>query len=80
MVSFENQEEFRLTQNYPNPFSSRTTFDVYMPENGELTIGVYDLSGREIVKFVNNYSYGNHRFLFSSDKAGLYLLNINLLD
>ncbi len=73
-----NQEEFRLSQNYPNPFSSRTTFDVYMPENGELAIGVYDLSGREIVKFVDDYSFGNHTFSFISDKGGLYLLNMIL--
>gem|GEM_PF-3179369 len=35
-----------LLQNYPNPFRAGTTFSFYLPEETDVTLRVFDLSGR----------------------------------
>ncbi len=44
---------FNLTQNYPNPFNPTTTIDYALPMSGEVTITIYNLLGREIVRLVD---------------------------
>jgi hypothetical protein len=39
--------------NYPNPFSSYTTFNYTTPANGKVTLEVYDLLGRKAAQLVN---------------------------
>ena len=65
-----------LQPNYPNPFMSRTVFDVYIPEYGDMSIYVYDISGKEIVSLSNNYLSGVHSFSFITEKAGFYILSV----
>ncbi len=39
---------FSLRQ-FPNPFRAATQFEVALPEDGELTLKIFDLQGREVV-------------------------------
>ncbi len=43
-----------LGQNHPNPFNPSTTIDYYLPVNGQVTLDVYDSSGRKIVRLVDS--------------------------
>jgi len=48
-----NLKNFRLEQNYPNPFNMSTIVRYSIPEEAEVTIKVFDISGREIGTLVN---------------------------
>ncbi len=37
-----------LTQNYPNPFSTVTQFEITVEEPGPVRVGVYDIAGRRV--------------------------------
>ncbi|CAN5372601.1 hypothetical protein BH11BAC1_BH11BAC1_09350 [soil metagenome] len=42
-----------LEQNYPNPFSNKTTIQYSLPKKGKLILKVYDFAGRPIKTLVN---------------------------
>ena len=46
---------FDLRQNYPNPFNPQTTIQFALPVGTDLTLVVYDLLGREIVRLIDGY-------------------------
>ncbi len=41
-------EAFRLKQNHPNPFNPETTIEFHLPEQAEVILTVYDMTGREV--------------------------------
>ncbi len=43
-------EKFEVSQNYPNPFNSATNLNFVMPEEGEVKITVYNISGERILR------------------------------
>ena len=44
--------DYILRQNYPNPFNPRTVIQYEMPTQGRVTITIYDILGREVVRLV----------------------------
>ena len=42
-----------LVQNYPNPFNSSTTIKYDIPEFAEVSLIIYDISGREVNRLVS---------------------------
>jgi len=54
-----------LSQNYPNPFTSRTAVDFVLPEGGRVTLTVYDALGREVAVLADGtYERGTHTVIF----------------
>jgi len=45
--------DFRINQNYPNPFSGNTKIEFYVPGNTTVDLSVYDINGRQIRGLVN---------------------------
>ena len=74
-------DEFSLHQNYPNPFNPVTKIEYDIPEEGNMSLRVYDLMGREVRTLVNGLQRaGYHEILWNGMNnkgeqvaAGLYL-------
>jgi len=65
--------------NYPNPFNPSTTINYQLPENGFVTIKVYDILGKEITTLVSeNKQAGYHKINFDGSKltSGIYIYTI----
>ena len=46
-----------LSQNYPNPFNPITTIRYQIPEKTNVSLTIYDIVGKEIIKLVNEYQH-----------------------
>jgi len=55
--------KFNLSQVYPNPFNPKTNFDLDISENGEVTISIIDILGREVATIHNGFlPKGKYKF------------------
>lgn len=72
-------EPFSLGQNFPNPFNPKTSIEVNLLEDIEVTITVYNLEGRQIEQlFKGTLSKGIHKFSFDATNlpSGIYLYKV----
>ncbi len=77
--STELPASFALHQNYPNPFNPSTTINFDLPENGNVSLVVYDVLGREVATLVNGeLNAGRHEAVFdaSSLASGIYMYKL----
>ncbi len=63
-------EVYSLDQNFPNPFNPVTTIQYSIPRSGRVTLGVYDLLGREVSRLVDEVQAAGV-YKISFDAAGL---------
>jgi hypothetical protein len=76
---FFNPDGFVLYQNYPNPFNSRTKITYYLYRSAVVSLSIYDISGAEILKLVNNYQKaGRHEVVFDAKllASGIYICRL----
>ncbi|RPI17864.1 MAG: T9SS C-terminal target domain-containing protein [Ignavibacteriae bacterium] len=50
----ETATEFSLSQNYPNPFNPTTNVHFTLPKESNVSLKIFDISGREVASYVNN--------------------------
>jgi len=68
-----------LSLNYPNPFSSRTTFSYSIEKPGDVLFRIYDVSGKLINELSeNNKQAGNYKLVIQADQLtnGVYYLQM----
>ncbi len=54
-------KEYSLSQNHPNPFNPVTSIEFAIPNDGEISLTVYDLNGREVEKLASGvFASGYH--------------------
>jgi hypothetical protein len=71
--------EFSLEQNYPNPFNPSTTIKYSIPDNGFVTLKVYDIIGNELITLVNEErSPGSYEVSFNASEysSGIYIYSL----
>ncbi len=64
-----------LRQNYPNPFSSHTTISYNLPLSSNVTLEVYDITGRIVARLASKrQSAGDYEFRFDASNmaSGVY--------
>ncbi|MEO1258478.1 MAG: HYR domain-containing protein [Bacteroidota bacterium] len=61
---------FELFQNNPNPFKELTTIGFRLPEAGQATLTVYDLSGKVLATISNTYAKGYNEITIGKDQLG----------
>jgi photosystem II stability/assembly factor-like uncharacterized protein len=79
---------FSLSQNYPNPFNPTTTIKFALPKAGSVSIKIYDVAGREVMRLLNNQQmnagYQTQMFNGSALSSGVYFYSMivdnNLID
>jgi len=64
--------QFILKQNYPNPFNASTTIEYELPQNGFVTVDVFDIQGQWVARLVENHQ-GPGSFSISFDAGGIGL-------
>ncbi|MCB2199117.1 T9SS type A sorting domain-containing protein [bacterium] len=78
-------DAYALHQNYPNPFNPSTTIHFQLPNTGQVSLIVFDVLGREVVKLLNDQvPFGNHRIVWDGKSAsgaplssGVYFVRMN---
>ncbi len=82
-VNVENISEianqFSLKQNYPNPFNPSTKIEFSVAKLSNVTIKVYNLSGKEVAALVNGmYGQGIYKVNWNAGNlaSGVYLYRI----
>jgi hypothetical protein len=83
-VGVEDEEnpiasEFKIEQNFPNPFNSSTTIAYNLEYGTFVSLIVYNCLGENVKTLVNEFQEaGTHRVVFESDNlpSGLYFLRI----
>ncbi len=68
--------QLHVSQNYPNPFSALTYIDVYLATPDVVSLNVYDLTGRTVVRHEDILEEGMHRFSFSAGVEKTYILTV----
>jgi len=59
--------DFKLSQNFPNPFNPGTVISYSLPFNSFVSLKLYDILGKEIAVLVN-----------SNQKSGIYDVNLDM--
>jgi len=62
--------DFYLEQNYPNPFNNSTVIKYSIPQEGLVTLKVYNLLGEEVARLINETKQTGH-YEVSFDATGL---------
>ena len=73
-------KEFKLDQNFPNPFNPSTTIQFSVPSQSEVKLTLFDMLGREVATLVDNeYSAGEYKVLFEATElsTGTYFYRIS---
>lgn len=73
--------KFELAQNYPNPFNPATTIHYVMPEDGIVTLTIYNITGEQVYQLADqNISAGSHSFNWDASQypSGFYFYSINV--
>jgi flagellar hook assembly protein FlgD len=81
-------QTFVLHPAYPNPFNPSTTISYDLPEQAQVTLGIYDLLGKQIKTLVNQSQDAGNRIavwdgtddLGRPVSAGVYLYQIQAGD
>ncbi len=71
--------KYTLDQNYPNPFNPKTTIQYTISKSANITLKVYDITGRVVATLVNKkQNTGNYRVMFSGDNlsSGVYFYKL----
>jgi len=71
--------DYALEQNYPNPFNPSTTIKFQLPNDGMVTLKIYDILGNEITTLINEQKpQGRYEVNFnaSSFASGVYIYKI----
>ena len=80
VIDNSNITNYKLEQNFPNPFNPSTTISYSLAENSFVKISISDITGREINSLVNKYQEkGNHSLVFNSEglASGIYFYKIS---
>ncbi|MEX0719508.1 MAG: alpha-amylase family glycosyl hydrolase [Balneolaceae bacterium] len=75
-----NPSEFKLFKNYPNPFNPMTNITFNIPEQGHVSVNVYNMLGQKIATLADReFTAGKHsvRWEASQQSSGIYIYSVD---
>ena len=72
--------EYVLSPAYPNPFNPITNISYIIPEDGEVSLTVYDLEGRKVTILEQSLKHaGSHKVEWNASNypSGVYFITLN---
>jgi len=72
---------FALANPYPNPFNNETTITYTLPQDGEVSLKVFDLQGREVAALgTGHQALGTHSVTWDAEGAasGVYFIRLTV--
>ncbi len=72
-------EYYNIHNIYPNPFNPVTNISYGLPENTNVKIEIYDLTGRQVCSLINEFQHqGNHSINWnaSAQSTGIYFVKM----
>lgn len=84
-VSNTIPENFRLEQNFPNPFNPSTMIKFSLPKNTNVSLKVFNMSGKEVAQIINDRrDAGNYEVWFDASEysltSGIYFYELKTND
>lgn len=79
-VTVSNPKDFKLFQNFPNPFNPSTTLSYALPTASNVRLVLYDILGRELrVLASGKETEGIHNLNFNASNlpSGVYIVNLS---
>jgi hypothetical protein len=79
-IEIDQPSVFYLGQNYPNPFNPSTNIKYSVPADGNVTLKVYDILGKEVSTLVDEFKQAGTfdvTFDASSLSSGVYYYRLN---
>lgn len=83
IFNYTPPKEFRLEQNFPNPFNPTTTIQYQLPANARVMLKVYDILGSEVETLVNEEQeagYKEVQFSGINYASGMYVYRLTAGD
>ncbi len=71
--------EFKLLNNYPNPFNPVTTIEYYLPQKGSVTLTIFNVSGQAVNVLKDEIqTAGNYSIMWNATDmpSGLYFCTL----
>jgi hypothetical protein len=79
MVEITGVTGFELSQNFPNPFNPSTLIRYNIPQKGNVSLKVYDVTGKEVADLVNSEKEaGSYEINFDASRlsSGVYFYEV----
>jgi len=73
IIEWKNEipKAFVLKQNYPNPFNPTTKIEFAMPKSENVSLKVYDITGRLVNTLIDNLNLNPGVVIYSFDGSNL---------
>ena len=72
-------EEYKLSENYPNPFNPSTSISYSLTDNNQVRVEIYNINGKLVETLVNEYqTAGLHQIMWNAagQSSGVYFIKV----
>jgi 5-hydroxyisourate hydrolase-like protein (transthyretin family) len=79
IFNYSAPKEFKLEQNFPNPFNPTTTIQYQLPADAKVTLKIYDVLGSEVATLINEdqeAGYKEVKFNATNLASGMYIYRL----
>lgn len=75
---FDENSNFVINQNYPNPVVDQTMINFRIPEKGDVKLTITDVMGRQVISTKRILEKGYHEFSFKPGNSEIYFFTVSL--
>jgi uncharacterized protein (TIGR02145 family) len=68
---------FEVVQNYPNPFTGSTKFNIRLSDKKDIKIALSNVLGTQVAVFQKTLDRGSHTFTVETGSGGIYFLTVS---